>query len=154
MNTFSSPLNLLLADDDDDDRLFFAMTLNKLNITTHLETVSDGEKLMKYLSTTPILPDIIFLDLNMPLKNGIECLSEIKGNNKFINLPVIIYSTSLHDDVAQKLYKLGAHYYIRKTDLTELFIDINKILSKVVERKIPRPTMDKFIISNHAGAYF
>lgn len=138
---------LLLADDDKDDRFFFERVLKKLPISTQLTTVEDGEKLMDYLLGNSILPDVLFLDLNMPRKNGSECLKEIKGNEKLKELPVIMYSTSLHEDIADLLYKSGAHYYIRKGTLEELEQALHSTLTLMVEKQLTRPTRDKFILS-------
>ena len=139
---------ILLADDDIDDRFFFDKALENLPIPTQLETVEDGEKLMSYLlENAKKLPDVLFLDLNMPRKNGSECLAEIKSNEKLKGLPVIIYSTSLHDEVADLLYKGGAHYYIRKTDLEELKKILFHVLTLMAEKKFLRPSRDGFIVS-------
>ena len=90
-------LSILLADDDKDDRFFFSMALESLTVPTQLAIVLDGEKLMVYLDeNSHQLPDVLFLDLNMPRKNGFECLNEIKQNNKLNELLVIIYSTSFN----------------------------------------------------------
>jgi CheY-like chemotaxis protein len=141
-------LNLLLADDDKDDRFFFEKVLKELPIQTRLTTVEDGEKLMQYLSENyKQLPDILFLDLNMPRKNGSECLEKIKSDKRLKHLPVIIYSTSLHDDVADILYEKGAHYYIRKTDIIELKKAIHYALTLMLEKKFERPSRDKFIVN-------
>ena len=108
-------INLLLADDDMDDCMFFKEALTELPIKSCLRTVNDGEQLMQLLTANQDnLPDILFLDLNMPRKTGYECLSEIKLNNKLQQLPVIIYSTSLNQEVANLLYEKGASHYIRK----------------------------------------
>lgn len=142
------PFQLLLADDDRDDRFFFKDALSELPIATHLTTVDDGERLMDYLLKNVYqLPDVLFLDLNMPRKNGSECLKEIKLNKEIQNLPVIIYSTSLHEAVADELYKSGAHYYVRKTDLTELRRVLQQILTMMAEKKFERPERNKFILS-------
>ncbi len=117
-------------------------------ISTKLTTVDDGERLMSYLSKNiNKLPDVLFLDLNMPRKNGAECLKEIKLNKKLQHLPVIIYSTSLHEAVADELYKNGAHYYIRKTDLLELRKVLHKVLTMIIENKFSRPPRSEFILS-------
>jgi len=142
------PFNILLADDDRDDRFFFKDALSELPITSHLTTVDDGERLMSYLLKNVYqLPDVLFLDLNMPRKNGSECLKEIKLNKEIQQLPVIIYSTSLHEVVADELYKSGAHYYIRKTDLTELRKVLLQVLTMMAEKKFERPERNKFILS-------
>ena len=81
-------LNFLLADDDTDDRYFFGKALKELSIPSTLTTVEDGEKLMDYLSeNSKQLPDVLFLDLNMPCKNGAECLTEIKNDQQLKHLP-------------------------------------------------------------------
>jgi CheY-like chemotaxis protein len=149
------PLHILLADDDEDDRFFFDLVLKGLAIETRLSTVEDGESLMNYLSeNSNQLPDVLFLDLNMPRKNGSECLVEIKHNEKLKDLPVIIYSTSLHEDVADLLYKNGAHYYVRKTDMVELQKVLQYVLTLMIENraaikagKFERPGRKNFILS-------
>jgi CheY-like chemotaxis protein len=141
-------LNILLADDDKDDRFFFNKILGELPVKTQLATVEDGEKLMAYLSNNETnLPDILFLDLNMPRKNGAECLEEIKADKNLEDLPVIIYSTSLHENVADQMYQMGAHYYIRKTDLMELKKVIHQVLRLMLETNFERPVRDKFVLS-------
>ena len=75
----SEQLNILLADDDTDDCIFFKKALDELTLPTNLVAVHDGEQLMHLLTNdTNPLPHILYLDLNMPRKNGFECLSEIK----------------------------------------------------------------------------
>jgi CheY-like chemotaxis protein len=141
--------NILLADDDKDDHYFFARALKALPIPTDLVTVEDGEKLMTYLTeNSEQLPNVLFLDLNMPRKNGSECLSEIKLNKKFKQLPVIIYSTSLYKEVADELYKKGASYYIRKTGgpLENLQKILYRAITLVVEKKIAQPTREEFVL--------
>src|SRR5687767_14662538 len=115
-----SPLHILLADDDTDDRFFFDKALKLAAIPSNLTTVENGEKLMTFLnSNTDKLPDALFLDLNMPRKNGSECLREIKKDERMRGLPVIIYSTSLHPEIADLLYRDGAYYYIKKSNMQE-----------------------------------
>lgn len=108
-------LNILHADDDIDDCDFFKKALEALPIPTELTTVHDGEELMNFLSeNTEHLPHLLFLDINMPRKNGYECLSEIKKNDKLKNLPVVMFSTSNSQDKVSILFKKGADIYIHK----------------------------------------
>jgi CheY-like chemotaxis protein len=140
-------LNILLADDDVDDRFFFGMALKALPYTIDLTTVENGEKLMDHLNAnTAKLPDVLFLDLNMPRKNGSECLSEIKTNPKLRQLPVIIYSTSINEDVADSLYKNGAHNYVPKQDLPELIKVLNYAVTLIIENKFAQPNREQFIL--------
>src|SRR3990170_4543136 len=134
------PVHILLSDDDRDDRYFFYKAVITLSPQTHLTMVDDGAKLMTYLSeNSEKLPDILFLDYNMPRKNGFECLSEIKSTPALKALPVIIYSTYVHEDVANMLYAKGAHYYIRKAGLDELKKLILLVLTLITENKFDRP---------------
>jgi CheY-like chemotaxis protein len=86
------PLNILLADDDLDDCIFFKEAVGELMLSANLKVVHDGEQLMQLLiSETSELPDVLFLDLNMPRKNGFECLTEIKLDPRLKQLPIIIF---------------------------------------------------------------
>jgi CheY-like chemotaxis protein len=108
-------LNILLADDDSYDCLFFKKAIEELRLSTNLTIVNDGEQLMNYLSDNPKnLPDILFLDLSMPRKNGFECLSEIKQNKKLKDLPLVMLSTSDSKDTISKVFRIGAQVYIHK----------------------------------------
>ncbi len=102
---------------------------------------------MERLVNSDRLPEVLFLDLNMPRKNGTECLTEIKLNEKLKHLPVIIYSTSLHEEIADQLYKTGAHYYIQKTDLAELEKYLLHVLTIMLKNKFTRPSRKDFIIN-------
>ncbi|MBA4053169.1 MAG: response regulator, partial [Marivirga sp.] len=133
------PVHILLADDDRDDRYFFDKAVKMLSFQTRLTLVEDGAKLMIYLSENSAkLPDVLFLDYNMPRKNGFECLSEIKSSPALKALPVIIYSTYVHEDLADMLYEKGAHYYIRKAGIGELIKLIQLVLTLIRENKFDR----------------
>jgi CheY-like chemotaxis protein len=146
--TTSLPLNVLLADDDLDDRYFFEKALKTVPIPTRLATVEDGEALMTYLNAhSENLPDVLFLDLNMPRKNGSECLIEIKQNERLSQLIVIIHSTSMHEQLADRLYHQGAHYYIQKTNITDLKNKLNVVFAHMAESKLIRPSRQGFVIN-------
>ena len=104
----NTPLNILLADDDIDDCVFFKAAVDEFSLSTHLTSVHDGEQLMQLLTNeSNELPHILFLDLNMPRKNGFECLSEIKLSKKLKQLPVIMFSTSFEQEVGTCFTKTG-----------------------------------------------
>ena len=143
-----SVIHLLLADDDSDDCIFFKDALDDLPLTYTLTTVNDGFQLINFLDAhSNILPDIIFLDLNMPRKSGIECLSEIKINEKWKHLPVIIFSTSLDIEIVNLLYQNGAHLYIRKPGE---FFNLKKVILKAVtlisKNNSTQPAREQFVI--------
>src|ERR1700733_16016723 len=98
--TLTKP-NLLLVDDDKDDCIFFKEALESLPVSASLITVNNSEQLMQLLSEKIVKPapnSLLFLDLNMPKKNGFEILSELKLDNHLKNLPVIIFSTYFEED--------------------------------------------------------
>ncbi len=129
----TKPLEVLLADDDLDDCIMFEKALKELPIKTNLLTVYDGDDLLKKLSLQKNgLPDLIFLDLNMPRLNGMECLQIIKRSEELKNIPVVIFSTSVHETLARKLIDIGARECIRKpSSFPELKTIILKTLSVV-----------------------
>lgn len=121
---------ITLADDDEDDRLFFTDAFDELKIKTAVNTVNNGKELLDFLNhPETVLPNIIFLDLNMPIMNGIDCLKEIKQNKKFKDIAIAIYSTSSSDKDVENTFVLGANVYIKKPSN---FNDLKKVLSEVV----------------------
>lgn len=126
----NDPIHVLLADDDEDDRLFFIDAFEEIKIKTVINTVKDGSELIDYLTqSTSKLPDVLFLDLNMPRKTGIECLTEIKKMKKLENIAIAIYSTSASDKDIEDTFVKGANVYIKKpSDFTTL----KKILQEVI----------------------
>jgi CheY-like chemotaxis protein len=142
-------LDILLADDDADDCLFFEEALEELPVSTALTAVHDGEKLMQLLNDeTNILPHILFLDLNMPRKNGFECLAEIKLNTKLKDMPVIIFSTSYEQQVVNLLYQNGAHYFIRKPSAFAQFKKIILfVLTLIAQKHIAQPAKEDFVLT-------
>lgn len=126
----STSLQILYADNDIDDCEFFSDALKELDMDVRLIMVHDGEQLMLQLERVSAnLPFALFLDLNMPLKDGIECLTEIKNHATLKNLPVIIYSTSYNEEIADQLYDLGAAYFICKPSEFE---DIKFVIHKAI----------------------
>jgi response regulator RpfG family c-di-GMP phosphodiesterase len=141
-------LQLLLAEEDKKDCLFFTKALSEIPIPVKVKTVNNGEELMKYLlENSDKLPDILFLDFNMPCKNGAECLAEIKQHKKLKSIPVIVYSETLHMDIADLLYDQGAHFYIRKMEFTELKLTLHRLLNMLAKTDFKRPGRKKFIFN-------
>jgi CheY-like chemotaxis protein len=147
------PVQILLADDNEDDRYLFDKVLSSILITTHLTIVDDCDTLMAYLSNDEEkLPDVLFLDFNMPRMNGVECLITMQNSKRLENLPIVIYSMFIQKDVADLLYTKGVHYYIRKAGLPELKNDLTHILNLLIENNFIQPTKEKFILSLEATA--
>ena len=148
-------LNILLADDDQDDCVFFKQAVEEMQLPINFTAVHDGEQLMQQLSNESMqLPHVLFLDLNMPRKNGFECLSEIKWNDKLKKLPVIMFSTSFEQGVVDQLYLHGAHYFIRKpSEFRQLKKLIHQTIALIVQElpannigNIAQPLKEKFVL--------
>jgi CheY-like chemotaxis protein len=140
-------LRVLLADDDADDRDFFTDAVRESAPGVKVDTVVNGEQLLHRLSNGNPLPDIIFLDLNMPVKDGHECLSEIRSDDKLRHIPIIIYSTSSSREHIDHTYESGASLYVRKPDS---FTDLKSIAKKILAQdwhNYQRPAKEKFYLT-------
>lgn len=119
-----------MVDDDDDDRMFFEEALEDLGIDCLLETAENGQQAIRMLKDEGNgLPDIVFLDLNMPLLSGRECLERIRGIKDFRDLKVVIYSTSSDRDTVELLRGIGADRYICKP---AGYDDLKKVLRTAI----------------------
>lgn len=122
-----------LIDDDVDDQEIFIMALDQLDMQFHCTVANNGNEALQKLKRESVLPDYIFLDLNMPRMNGKECLKELKKNERLQNIPVIIYTTSSSKADMEDTLKLGAAGFITKpfslkelTDTLTLFFQKEK----------------------------
>lgn len=142
---------ILLADDDKDDCLLFKDALDELPVHTQLTTVFNGEQLMQLLNKDDQIHNLLFLDLNMPRKNGFDCLAEIRRNEKLDHLFVITISTSFEQEMVTLLYKNGAQHYIRKpNDFSQLKHLIQTAIT-LSEKNSPAPMLkENFVLSGEA----
>lgn len=132
-------LNIILADDDPDDQSFFTDAIHEAEQNISLQCVCDGVELLDYLDKTSSLPDLIFLDLNMPKCNGLDCLKIIRANKKFQEIPIIIYSTSSNQKDIDKAFSAGANFYFTKpASYITLKKKLNWLISQDYSQKISR----------------
>ena len=129
-NAMDHVLRIALADDDQDDRQFFKEAIEELSIRTRLQMFHHGQELMDHLNRQGTqLPHLIFLDLNMPLKNGMQCLREIRGNRAFNHISIAIYSTSSSEKDIEETFVNGANIYLNKpNNFAKLRQSITKVL--------------------------
>lgn len=121
------PLHILLAEDDDDDYLIFTLAIRDIKIAVALTRAENGEELMKLLGKR--VPDILFLDLEMPCKNGRQCLKEIRANKKYDELPVIIYSSFKDASSVEFCFRESGNLYVVKPNSIK---DLSEILSRIL----------------------
>jgi len=105
---------IMMGEDDVEDVDLFKDMLADLAVDVKLQVAANGVELMKMLEESEVFPELIFLDLNMPLKNGMFCLQEIKANQRWKDVKVIILSTSSHQDQKKAAYDNGADFYMVK----------------------------------------
>lgn len=108
-------LVIVLLDDDEEEHVLFKEVANDFVQISSVVSFSKGKELLAYLSNPSAkIPDILFLDLNMPILSGIDCLVEIKKESRFANMPIAIYSTSSSKSDMKTAYQNGADFYINK----------------------------------------
>jgi CheY-like chemotaxis protein len=144
----SQHINILLADDDNADCLLFKDALEELPVSANLTIVHNGEEVIEELTKiAKKLPDVLFLDLNMPRKSGFAALGEIKRNSVLQDLPVIIFSTASARETVKNVFRDAAHYYICKpADFFQLKKVIYEALTLITEKN-SMPPEEKFIIT-------
>jgi CheY-like chemotaxis protein len=140
------PHHIILADDDEDDREIFRMALHELHIAADVVFAENGGQLLEHLKKRR--PEIIFLDLNMPLINGFECLNHIRNNPDMQHVPIIILSTSNSNNDINKCYEMGSTYYIVKPFS---YLQLSRIIGDLFEKNLDpkaRPSRSEFIIQS------
>lgn len=110
------PTRVLIAEDDPDDRLMLQDAFDEACHQCRLQFVRDGVELLNCLTINPgtPLPDLVLLDLNMPLKDGRQALHEIRANPAFATLPVVVMTTSNSEDDRNDCLAEGANDYLVK----------------------------------------
>jgi CheY-like chemotaxis protein len=117
------PISILICDDDEDDRMLTQQALERAHISNALHFVEDGDQCLDYLyqrgefaGETGLAPrpGLILLDLNMPKLGGREVLTVIKSDPALLDIPVVVLSTSHHDEDMVRSYQLGVNSFITK----------------------------------------
>lgn len=122
-------MKCFLIDDDQDDQEIFAMAVRDFNESIHCYFADDGVKALEKLNNSDFLPDCIFIDINMPRMNGIECLEQIKNISRLRPVPICMYSTSADPNIVTRSKELGAQDFIVKPASIS-------VLSKMLQRFI------------------
>ena len=123
-------MHIILAEDDEDDSQFFEDALRAVSDPPSLTRAKDGVELTELLSESSPLPDVVFLDLNMPRKNGAQCLAEIREKKDLQHLPVVVLSTSSSTDIIDAMYASGANLYVQKPSDFKMW---KRVIARVLE---------------------
>lgn len=140
-------LTVFYADDDKDDRDVFKDVAEEIDENVNVHTHNNGELLLRALDNPPPTPQIVFLDLNMPGKNGMEVIKEIRAHRDIKELPIVILSTSDDEKTINMCRTLGANYFITKaTDYIALKKSIDHALN--IDWDTFRPEPKDFFYKN------
>ncbi len=128
---FKKLKHIFLVDDDEDDQLFFLEALQEVDNSIEFTYAENGKKALSKLSDLAHLPDLIFLDINMPELNGFECLKELKKCARLRTIPVIMLSTSVSLQDMTYSKELGANmFYTKPSSYSKLRDLLQKIISQ------------------------
>jgi CheY-like chemotaxis protein len=120
---------IMLIDDDPDDQLFFRDAVHMVRPDLQCELASSCSEALKQLEETH--PDLIFMDLNMPVMNGFDCLAYLKNKSEYRDIPVIIFTTSKNLSDINRTRQLGARWFMTKPDdFNILCKKLNRIIQK------------------------
>lgn len=122
--------NIFLAEDDTDDQFLFTDALKEIDPSIRCQIASNGRETIELLKKLTVLPDVIFLDLNMPYMNGFECLTKLKNDVRLSTLPVVIFTTSQNPADVEATHQLGANVFLSKpAKFADLKVKLQRILS-------------------------
>ena len=141
---------VFIADDDSDDLLLFKDALESVDSSIKLEDVKNGVDLLNLLSN--IKPDLLFLDLDMPGKNGLECLIEIRKNDQYQFLPIVVFSSTTRPSNIETAYELGADlFFIKPANYNDLTSSITAILA--LNWSHPTQVKDQYYVNGRYVAF-
>ena len=142
--------SVILADDDIDDIEIFKEAISSIDDNIKIEVVKNGKELMSLLAH--MLPDLLFLDLEMPQKNGLECLVEIRGNEKLQEIPTIVFSSTTRQSNIQTAYEMGGHLFLVKSPVySELTAAIKAVV--LLDWSDPKGIKNQYCINNRYAAF-
>ena len=157
MNQLNKNATILMADDDPDDFFLVKDALKESGLPGDVQLVADGEELMDYLyrrgkffnlENMP-LPCLILLDLNMPKKDGLEALTEIKKDPHFRRIPIVVFTTSGSEDDIFCSYELGASSFITKPTSFDELVEVLKKLGDYWLKTVSLPEQPTENISKY-----
>jgi len=109
-------LNVILADHDEGNLVLFRNILQEFKIQVKVKTFFNGRELMDYLNQDILVPEVVFMSYHLPLKNALQCLSEIKADRKFDPMTTIVYSENLSAEEEEDVFVTGANVLMKKPD--------------------------------------
>jgi CheY-like chemotaxis protein len=140
------PLHILFADDDSDETYLFNEALEHSGLDVTLSYANDGNSLLSFLQTNA-MPDVVIIDINMPHKDGLEALAEIRTHPGFGTLPLIIYSTTKNSEIIEASYQNGANLFVVKPNNFDGMVQVVKKVCAIDWKANPKLSRDQFVIA-------
>ena len=143
------PVKIILAEDDKDDQELFIDALDEANVPSDVTTVENGQQLVNALrDKSQPDPDIIFIDVNMPVKGGKQALEEIKGDKELRDIPAVMLSTWDHPADIEDTFEKGADLYVQKPNSFAGFVLLlKKVFLLHWAKALLRPVISLFFVS-------
>jgi CheY-like chemotaxis protein len=142
----NSHLHILFADDDSDETYLFNEALEHCKLEVVLSFANNGNNLLSLLKSKP-LPDLVIIDINMPHKDGLEALTEIRSFPEFNSLPLIIYSTTTNAATIETSYNKGATLFVVKPNNFDGMMKVVNKIAAIDWRNNPKRLRNEFVIS-------
>lgn len=146
---YKEPVRIMLADDDKDDQQLFTDAIEETKIEAEVTTVDNGQELIDNLKDPEEPnPDIIFLDINMPVKGGKEVLAEIKSDDNLKDIPTVMFSTSDSPKDVEETFNRGANLYVKKPNsFTGLILLLKNVFTLHWTKALLKPIRKSFLVT-------
>jgi DNA-binding response OmpR family regulator len=142
----SEKKEVLLAEDDHDDVEFFETAIRGTTIPVDIRYAKNGDEL--FVELKKAIPNLLFLDINMPCQDGVSCILQIRKERKYDLLPVVMFTSLSHKSYVDKTYRYGANYYVVKpTSVAALTQRLQYLLSVEWEKQMYYPSKDEYLLA-------
>jgi CheY-like chemotaxis protein len=132
--------NVLIIDDDEDDQFLLKNAFEKDSALYKLRFASNGTDVLDNIDNPDFLPDLVLLDLNMPIIDGFEILTHLKNSEHYRQVPVLILTTSDSEDDINLAYELGANTFLSKPNEHQKLVELAEQIRKYWFRLAKTPT--------------
>lgn len=147
MNSNQAGKDVLIAEDDLDDYYFFEEAIKEITISIGLRHAKDGQMLFEKLNEA--IPDLLFLDIEMPCKNGVSCLLEIRKDPKYNQMPVVMFTAHNSQSYIKNTYQNGANFFlIKPASIQSLVEKLRNIFSMQWDKQLYFPSLNDYVLSS------
>lgn len=144
-------ITLFIAEDDPDDLDIFTDAIREVNSDVFIQSFSDGDSLMKHIYSDIDIPDLIFLDINMPYVTGMECLRKIREDIRFIRTPVIMFTTSgTREDIMESFYAGATRYITKPNEFKTLINFFEQLFNLHFQKRLTKTDLLNFAMKPHS----